>query len=117
MRQDSPMLALLRKVGSSRLVLPEPALAWILVAFGVLLVAIGTAGALRVRRRMWQDASDSDTLPGQVVGHLLMRGRGTLAYLLHEYDEPDKGLILLGLVGRVIGGLAILWGLAGLIWL
>lgn len=102
--------ALLRKIGSSRLVLPEPPLAWILLVVGVLLVAIGTAGVLRVRRRMGEEADG-------LLGHLLVRGRGTLSYLLHDYDGEDRGLILLGLLGRVIGGIAIVWGLAGLIWL
>ncbi|HRI44420.1 MAG TPA: hypothetical protein PLL78_07650 [Fimbriimonadaceae bacterium] len=103
------LAALVRKIGSSRLVLPEPPLAWILLVVGVLLVAIGTAGVLRVRRRMGEEAEG-------MLGHLLMRGRGTLSYLIHDYDGQDRGIIFLGLFGRVIGGIVIVWGLAGLIW-
>lgn len=50
------------------------------------------------------------------VESMLNRGVPTLGYLLNDYDEPDKWLIVLGLVGRVLGGLLFLWGLAGLAW-
>lgn len=110
------IIALVRKIGSSRLVLPEAPLAWVLVVVGVLLVALGTAGALRIRRRMWEEANQSDSVGGLLVGQVLLRGRETFSYLLHDYDGEDRPLIFLGLFGRVVGGLAILWGLAGLIW-
>lgn len=84
-------------------------MAWVFIVLGVVLVAIGTAGMMRVRRHMW---SESRTL----LEAIFTSSRETLSYLLHDYDEPDKPLIFLGLVGRIIGGILVIWSLIALIW-
>lgn len=94
-------------IPGTRLTVPTPGLAYVLLALGAILIVLGTAGAMKVRRHMMDSASGFFEL-------LLMRGRETFSYLLHDYDEPDKRLILLGLVGRVLGGLMIVWAAIGL---
>ncbi|HRK20897.1 MAG TPA: hypothetical protein PLX06_03780 [Fimbriimonadaceae bacterium] len=94
-------------IPGSRLTVPTPGFAWVLIILGAILIVIGTAGAMKVRRHMMDEA-------GNFFELVLMRSRETFSYLLHDYDEPDKFLILLGFVGRIVGGLLILWAGIGL---
>lgn len=99
---------LFRKIPNSRLTLPEPAMAWILIVVGVVLIAIGTMCMMRVRAHMW---GETRTL----FEAFFNQSRETLGYLIHDYDEPDKPLIFLALIGRFLGGIGVVWGMIGLL--
>ncbi|HRF59753.1 MAG TPA: hypothetical protein PLH94_07560 [Fimbriimonadaceae bacterium] len=98
-----------RTIPGSRLLVPTVPVAWALIVLGVVLIAVGTAGMIRVRSHMWGETRS-------MFEAMFNSTKGTLSYLLHEYDEPDKPLILLGLVGRFLGGVLVLWSLIALIW-
>lgn len=86
-----------------------PALAWILIVVGVLLVIFGTLCAMKVRRTVLDDSESP-------LDWLAKTGFQTISMLLYEYDEPDKPLMLLGFLGRVLGMVGLLWGVLGLVW-
>ncbi len=90
-----------RYIAGSRLALPEPPLAWALLFLGATLIVCGTLCAMRVRRHM--------NMGDGWGSRLLNAERSTLGYLIHEYDEPDRLLLFAGLLGRVIGGVALIW--------
>lgn len=96
---------IVRTIPNSRLLVPSSAFAVVLIALGVLLIAVGVAGMMKVRRHMNESAS---------LIEILFLKRSNLAFLLWEYDEPDKVLLLLAQVGRAIGMVAVLWGAVGL---
>lgn len=91
----------------TRLTVPAGFMAWLILAVGLALVVAGTVSAMRVRRHMMGTASSW-------LEALAMRGRETLGYLLHDYDEPDKPWLLLAFAGRVVGGLLVVWAGIGL---
>lgn len=99
----------MRTIPGTRMLLPEPALAWVFLVVGVLLLAIGTAAAVRVLAHMWGGTRS-------LIDVLIALNRPLSGYFLHDYDEPDKVLMGVLLVGRVPGVILTLWGLAGLIW-
>lgn len=94
-------------IPGSRLLVPAGFMMWLLLAVGAALIVAGTLGALKVRRHMSEGASNG-------MEGLAIRGRETFAYLLHDYDEADKPLILLGYLGRFAGGLLLVWSAIGL---
>jgi len=92
---------MIRYIPGSRLALPEPLLAWPLLILGAALIVCGTLCAMKVRRHMHA---------GDGWGERLLKTEGgILGYLIHEYDEPDRPFLLAGLLGRVIGGVALIW--------
>lgn len=97
-----------RSIPGTRLVVPTTPVAWAFIVVGLILIAVGTVGMMRVRRHMWDETRST-------LEAIFNASRETLGYLLHDYDEPDKPLIILGLVGRVIGGILIVWSLIALI--
>lgn len=98
---------MLHTIPGTRLTVPSPVLAYVLLALGLLLMVVGTLAALKVRRHMMAGAASW-------LDWFMMRERETLGYLLHDYDESDKPLILMGLAGRFFGGLLALWAAIGL---
>ena len=100
---------LFRKIPNSRLTLPEPMMAWVLIIVGVVLIALGTLCAMRIRSHMWGETTS-------LLQAFFNHSRETIGYLIHDYDQPDKPLMFLGLFGRVVGGLGVVWGMIGLIW-
>ncbi len=92
---------MLRTIPNSRLVVPAPDLAWVLLLAGMALIVWGTLCAMKVRRAMNEETGE--------LGPLINHGRSNLGYLLNDYAEDDKPLLLLGLIGRVFGGLLVVW--------
>ncbi|MCW5941377.1 MAG: hypothetical protein KIS66_04045 [Fimbriimonadaceae bacterium] len=98
----------MRTVPGTRLVLPEPLIAWVLVVVGAVGLVVGTLCAMRVRR--------SVNAEGGWIESLFRSGSSTLGILLHDYDEPDKALMAAGLILRPVLGAVMLWGIAGVAW-
>lgn len=90
-----------RTVAGTRLIIPEPALAWLLLALGLALIVWGTLCAMKIRRAMNDETG--------LLGPLINEGRSNLGYLLNDYDGGDKPLLLFGLVARLIGGVWVVW--------
>jgi len=99
----------MRHIPNTRLYLPEPALAWVIIVVGVILIAVGTAAAVRVRAHMWGETRS-------ILGALISFNRDTLHYWFHDYDEADKWLLGLAMIIRFPVAFAILWAIAGLAW-
>jgi hypothetical protein len=97
---------LLKTIPNSRLVVPAPELAWVLIVVGLALIVWGTMCAMKVRRAMNEETG--------ALGPLVNHGRSNLGYLLNDYVDDDKPLLLLGLAGRMIGGLMVVWAGIGL---
>lgn len=99
----------MRHIPNTRLYLPEPALAWVLIILGVLLIALGTLAAMRVRAHMWGETRG-------MFQALINFNRETFHYWMHEYDEADKWLLGLAMGIRFPAAIGILWAIAGLAW-
>lgn len=99
----------MRHIPNTRLYLPDPPLAWLILVVGVLLIAVGTAAAVRVRAHMWGETRN-------ILGAFISFNRDTLHYWLHDYDEPDKWLVGLAMILRFPVAFAILWAIIGLAW-
>ena len=84
-------------------------MAWIMIVSGLVLIALGTLAALKVRAHMWGDTRTAWQL-------LVNFDRPTFSHWIHEYDQPDKWLLGLGLFLRFPAAIVVLWGLAGLVW-
>lgn len=82
-------------------------LAWPLIIVGAVLIVLGTACMMKVRRQMLAEQ-------GTVLGLFVSSLRETSNYLLHDYDQPDRPLMLLAWVGRFFGGVAVVAG--GILW-
>lgn len=96
----------LHQVQGARLWVPDPALAWVTLLVGSGLIIIGALCALKVRRSRLESGIDG-------IQPFIGWGRENLSYLIHDYDGSDKFLLLLGMGGRMVGVLAILWAAAG----
>jgi hypothetical protein len=91
----------------TRITLPQMPLAVLCILVGVVLITLGVLCTRKIRAHMWA----TQTEPVEMAFNLI---RKTQPYLIHEYDEPDKWLMMLGYVGRYPGGLLLLWGIAGI---
>lgn len=91
----------------TRIVLPLMPLAVLCILLGAALIVVGVLCTRKIRAHMWA----TQTEPAEMAFNFF---RKTQPYLIHEYHEDDRYLMMLGYVGRYPGGLMLLWGIAGI---